>query len=60
MEKADIKLDELWRALASEDGQFQKWFCNNFGYNLFIVSRVAELQSDYEKYKRVIKKNGKI
>jgi len=54
------ELNELFRALANEDGEFLKWFLNKFGYNLFIVSRVAELQSDYEKYKRVIKKNGKI
>ncbi|MCH7974328.1 MAG: hypothetical protein IH949_10655 [Bacteroidetes bacterium] len=48
----ETRLNELFRALASREREFQKWFCNEWSYNLFIVSTITELLSDYKKYLR--------
>ena len=48
----ETRLNELFRALASQEREFQKWFCNKFGDKLFFVSTITELLSDYKKYLR--------
>lgn len=50
--KLDLKLLELFRELVIADGDFRKWIMKKYSYDLFLVSAISEIASDYKKYLR--------